>query len=564
MNEEVYRRAPVGAPRLSGALLRLFVEAVESPLGAALLTKVTGDSGIRSFRDRSAGDAPPLGHVLPHPAPPRSPPTRRSEAAAGAALGEPDVRGAMPQTVADFHRAYREGHASVEEVAEKVIAALAEAGRGPSPLGWFIASQAEDLRAQARASAERFRAGRPLGVFDGVPVAVKDELDQTPYPTTGGTMFLGERPAEKDATVVAHLRAAGALLIGKTNMHEVGINPIGLNPHHGPSRNPWDPGRITGGSSGGSAAAVAGGLCPVALGADGGGSIRIPAALCGVVGLKATWGRISERGALPLCWTVGHVGPLGATVRDVAAAYALIAGTDPEDPATAGQPAVHLEGFEQPALEGIRLGIARPWFEDADPDVVSRCDEAVRALVDVGATVVEIPSPDLNTLLWTHTVLILSEMATTLRPYLREDARRFGLDVRTNLAIGQFFESTDYVHALRHKFRLTREYLRLMQQVDVIVTPTTAATASPIPEHALPGGESNLPLSDALMRFVRVGNLTGFPALAVPCGYDRSGLPVSLQLLGRPWEEPLILRAGRVVERAFERRHPKRLVRLLP
>ena len=231
-------------------------------------------------------------------------------------------------------------------VADRLIDGIRQKDTGDDCLGWFIAWSADDIR-QAEASAQRFREGRPLSVFDGVPVAVKDELDQVPFPTTGGTSFLGREPARHDSEVVARLRAAGALLIGKTNMHEVGINPIGLNPHHGATRNPWNPARLTGGSSSGSAAVVAAGLSPVAIGADGGGFIWIPAALCGVVGRKATWTRISEHGVLPLCWTAGHdVGPIGATVRDVASAYAVIAGPDPRYALTSGLLPVHLAGIQ--------------------------------------------------------------------------------------------------------------------------------------------------------------------------------------------------------------------------
>ena len=170
----------------------------------------------------------------------------------------------------------------------------------------MIAVNRDDVMKQAREATQRIKAGKPLSIFDGVPVAVKDELDMVPYPTTVGTSFLGKSPAKEDATVVARMRAAGALLVGKTNMHEIGINVTGLNPHHGTTRNPYNTDHFTGGSSSGSATAVAAGLVPVAIGADGGGSIRIPASFCGVFGLKPTFGRVSEHGAAPLCWSVAH------------------------------------------------------------------------------------------------------------------------------------------------------------------------------------------------------------------------------------------------------------------
>jgi Asp-tRNA(Asn)/Glu-tRNA(Gln) amidotransferase A subunit family amidase len=399
-------------------------------------------------------------------------------------------------------------------------------------------------------------------VLDGVPVVVKDELDQAGFPTTLGTRFL-TTPAREDSTVVARLRAAGALLVGKANMHEIGINPIGINPHHGATRNPYARGHISGGSSSGPAAAVAAGLSPVSIGTDGGGSIRIPAGLCGLVGLKATFGRISEHGIPPLCWTVGHVGPLGLTAADVAATYALVAGPDPKDPSTLVQPPVHLHGFDAPDLRGVRLGISTPHFEDADAEVVARCREVVRRCQEAGAEVVEVEPPELNAVLWSHTILILTEMASAMAEHIREDVSRFGPDVRTNLSLARSFRATDMVHAQRHRHELTRRHLELMRDVDAIVTPTTAVTAPPINERALPEGESDLVTVDALMRFIRVANLTGFPAIAVPAGFDSRGLPVSCHFMGRPWEEHLLLRIAHLVEGSVERRAPAHHANLL-
>lgn len=551
-----YKRDPVTAPRMRGLPLRLFVETLEGPLGRSVLRKIVTDSGLNRFREMSAQGASPVQLPLPHP--PNAPgtePDRVSLASQVAGIGPWPEQ----ETVASFAASYRAKTRTPVEVANRVLNGM----NTLRSLNAFIASNANDVRAQAEASAKRFEAGAPLSIFDGVPVAVKDEMDQVPYPTTVGTSFLGKEPATVDATLVGRLRAAGALLIGKANMHEIGINPIGINPHHGAARNPWDPSRITGGSSSGSASAVASGLCPVSIGADGGGSIRIPAGLCGVVGLKATWGRISEHGVYPLCSHPGHVGPIGRTVRDVAAAYALIAGADPHDEVSLAQPPVELDAWGRKDLKGLRLGMHRPYFEDAEPDVVRACDDAVKALVARGATLVEVPAPDMNTILWQHAIVILSEMAACMMPAIKEDPRRFGLDVRTNLAIGQYFQSTDYVHALRHKSKLTREWLELMKGFDAFVTPTTATTAPQIPEDALPDGESNLVMSDSLVRFVRIGNITGFPAIAVPAGYDRSGLPISVQFMARPYEEGLLLRLAAAVEETVQPRIPSRHVKLL-
>jgi Asp-tRNA(Asn)/Glu-tRNA(Gln) amidotransferase A subunit family amidase len=547
-----YERKPVSAPTLSGLPLRMLVNTAEGALGATLLKKIADDSGFTSFRKLSAGDASPIQLPLPHPPVPGSPLPPLEGLAAAHLDGPGPLR-----TAAHLTRAYREGSSDPSQVAARALALMERFDHQADPrMGIFIASQPDEVRAQAHASTERWRRGSPLSPIDGIPVAVKDELDMVPFPTTLGTSFR-RTPAERDATLVERLRKMGAVLLGKANMQEIGINPVGINPHHGATRNPYDPSRISGGSSSGSAAAVASGICPMSLGADGGGSIRIPAALCGLVGLKATFGRISEGGIPSLCWNVAHAGPLGASVSDVAALYAAVAGPDPRDPLTLHQPPVHLTGLNDGDLRAITLGICTPHFEDAHPDVVQACREGVKALTAAGARVVEIEPPELEAVLWSHTVIILSEMAESLREPLGQQRAAFGLDSRMNLALGHFFRADDLVHAMRHRTRITRDCLEQMKGVDAIVTPSTATVAPPIPEHALPGVESNLVMVDGLMRFIRLGNLTGFPAISVPCGHDGAGLPVGLQLMGRPWEEHLLLRLAYVVEAATARRPPR-------
>ena len=539
-----YVRAPVKAPRVHGLPLKAFVAALESPAGGPIIDKLLADSGFLAFK-ALAVDAPPFDPPLPHPSsvPATASPTEMAASVTSTSTGEGSKRF---ETVADFQAAYAAG-LSPSEVATRLEAVVADVQR--AGLAYFIARKPHELAEEAAASAARHAAGKPLSVLDGVPVVIKDELDIKGYATTLGTSFR-KTLATSDATIVARLRAAGAMVLGKGNMNEIGINPIGLNPHWGACRNPWNKGHITGGSSSASAATVAAGLCPISIGADGGGSIRIPAALCGVVGLKATSGRISEHGVPPLCWTPGHAGPIGATVADVAAAYAIIAGHDDDDICTWKQPPVSVADFANGDLKGQRVGVCQAWFEDADRDVVARAKDGLKALTEAGAVVVEIPPPELNRLLWAHSIIILSEMATGVRDDVEQGSHRFAYDSRTNLAIGRRFSAVDYVTAKRHRHAFTRELLALMHDVDLIATPTTATTAPAIPEETLPAGESNLPVVDGLMRFIRHGNLTGFPAISVPCGLDGQGLPVGFHLMGRPWEEHLLLRAARVVEAA--------------
>jgi Asp-tRNA(Asn)/Glu-tRNA(Gln) amidotransferase A subunit family amidase len=555
-----YDLTPMQAPRAAGTLLKWLTAAIEAPLiGPLLARKLIRDAGIGKLHATPCLEPLPERHpVLSFPVP-----------TAGGALPPLTSLVGGPQalrrfeTVADFAEAYETGRTTPEAVAERLLAACAAADSQVPALRAFIAQDREDILRQARESAARHQQGRALGPLDGVPVAVKDELHQAGYRTTVGTTFLGQGRAKADATIVGRLRAAGALLIGKTNMHELGLGVTGINPHYGAVRNPYDRSRAAGGSSGGSAAAVAAGFAPLALGADGGGSIRIPASFCGVVGLKATFGRISEHGAAPICWSVGHAGPIGATVRDVMATYAVIAGPDPADAASLHQPAPHLDGWETPHLKGLRLGLFEPWFADAEPAVVAECRLVLDALRDAGAEIVPIDLQELGLMSVAHTVTIVSEMLSEHGDMLRRHPERFGHDVRLSMQLASHFSAGDYVLAQRHRSRLTRLFAEVLQGVDAIVTPTTGCVAPPIRPDALATGESDIPLLDTIMRFIKVGNMTGLPALTIPAGYDPLGLPIGIQLMGRAWEEHVLFRIGLVAERAVERSLPPGYVRLI-
>ena len=420
----------------------------------------------------------------------------------------------------------------------------------------MIAVDENDIMRQAEASAERIRNGQALSVFDGVPVAIKDELDMVPYPTTVGTAFLGTAPAREDATPVARMRAAGALLIGKANMHEIGIGVTGFNPHYGTPRNPYEVNTYTGGSSSGSAAAVAAGLCPVAIGADGGGSIRIPAAFCGVVGLKATHGRVSEFGAYALDWSVAHVGPLAATVTDMALAYGIIAGPDPKDPLSLHQPDPNLATWDNLDLSDLTLGVYWPWFRHATDDVVDTCEAMLKHFEQRGATVKEIVIPDLEAARVAHVVTITTEMNQALEPFYDQYHQEYGLDVRLNLALSRAFTARDYVQAQQVRTRLIDNFDKALTEVDVIITPSTGLPAPTIPDSALPDGDSDLTTLTEIMRFATPANLTGLPAISFPAGYNAAGLPIGMQVMGRAWQEPTLFRLALVAEQWVERQKP--------
>jgi len=542
-------------PYLAGAPLRLFVALMESPLRGLLIPKLFRDAGITRLRERQI-DEPPTLYPMHF---------EGTLAQAACCVPEQELPGPPAEpgpgfrfaSVHDYARAYREGRTTPEEVARRVLDAIEASNAADPPLRAITAVDREDVLRQARESAERIRNGRPLSAFDGVPVAVKDELDMVPYPTTVGTGFLGASPAEEDATVVARMRAGGALLIGKANMHEIGIGVTGLNPHHGTVRNPYAPGHFTGGSSSGPAAAVAAGLCPVALGADGGGSIRIPSSFCGLVGLKSTFGRVSEFGAAPLAWSVAHLGPLAATASDAALAYGLIAGPDPRDPISLHQPGPTLAGWDRPDLSGLTLGVYRPWFEHASAEVVSACERLLQELERGGATVREIAIPELEDGRVAHVITIAAEMAQALSWCYAEHCREHGLDVRINLALARAFTARDYIQAQRARTRMIGHFNRALEEVDVIVTPSTGLTAPAIPPAALPDGESDLSTLIEIMRFSTPANLTGLPAISFPAGYDGAGLPIGMQAIGRAWQEPTLLRLALAAERAVERHAPQ-------
>jgi Asp-tRNA(Asn)/Glu-tRNA(Gln) amidotransferase A subunit family amidase len=551
------------APRASGMTLRMLAALVgHPPLGGLLGKQLLASVGIKAFRQNPAsGPIPCLPPTIPLGT---TGPDRRMELLESLPAGEPaEASGFRFESAADFVAAYREGKTTPEEVAARIVAAVEASDALDPPMRTFVAQNKDDLFTQARAATERYRQGRPLGALDGVPVAVKDELDLKGYPTRVGTRFLGDSEAKEDAEVVARMRTAGALLLGKTNMTEIGIEVTGMNPHNGPARNPYDPLRGTGGSSSGPAAAVAAGFCPVALGADGGGSIRMPAALCGVVGLKPTFGRVSEHGAAPLCWSVAHIGPIAATARDAAAAYALMAGPDPKDPNTRIQPEPRLTDFRNPNLKGLTLGIYPAYFEDAEAQVVTRCRELLDGLKDAGAEVVEIELPDLTLLRTVHTVIIVSEMAASHLDYFKQHRKKYAHDTRLNLELANRLKATDYVHALRHRQRLCSEFAGILEKVDGIVTPSTGCTAQLYNRSALKTGESYLERTDTIMRFARPANLTGLPAISMPAGYDDRELPVGLQVMGRAWEEHKLLRIARISEGLVTRRKPKVTNRLL-
>ena len=554
-NQTVYDLVSVKLPRLSGFTLRLLAGLMESPLRFLVQSSLLDKSGISAFR-KLHFDAQPtpypfhevtkyakvIATVLPDKLPSREKVSRK---------------GFHFNTIGDYYRLYSEGKTTPKEVARKLIESIIESEKGNKPLRAFLTYNPEDIMNQAEASEERFRKGKTLSVLDGVPIPIKDQLDVKGYPTVMGTGFLPKTPVGKDSTVVARLRMTGAIIVGKTNMQELGMGVTGLNPHHGVARNPYDPGHYTGGSSSGSAAAVAAGLGLASIGADGGGSIRIPSSFCGLVGLKPTYGRISMRGNAPLCWSVEHIGPIATTAVDTAILYSAIAGPDPADPVTLHQSPVILPDLENFDISDVTLGIYPEWFNHATPDIVSTCQSLVQQLKKMGAKLREISLSGLGSGRVAHAITIASEMVNGTGHYYKNHHHAYGLDLRLNLAIARMFSSSDYLKAQQVRTHMLAEFKRVFEEVDIIITPTTGIVAPPIPENTLPEGESNLTELFEIMRFMFPANLTGFPAISFPAGYTKTGLPVGMQAIGKAWQENTLLRLASAAEILVERKAPE-------
>lgn len=558
-----YSPKVVIAPRLAGAGLRAFATLMEQPVsGLVVRDTLLRQLGLDSFRQVDVSHASTDPGPLPADA--RALPDKDQPDAWQVLQDNPTpCRGQAPPSIAGIRRAFLDGVVDPVHLTERFLRQWQSSEADKPRMSLFIHLNEADILNQANASKARYAAGESLGPLDGVLVAVKDELDQVPYPTTAGTS-IHLTPAQSDSTAVARLRASGAILVGKLNMHELGSGITGINPHYGTPRNPFDPTRVCGGSSSGSGAIVACQMVPLSIACDAGGSIRMPAALTGNVGLKATKGRISNAGAADLVWTTAHVGPIGATIDEVAAAYLTIAGPDPRDPNTLHQPPVHLKDWARQDMKGLTLGVYRDWFEAADPEIVAMCQAQLRRFEVLGAEVREITLPDLDELQMAHLVLIAVEAAASQNGYYDSDPRKYGHESRMTISLARGLRATDYVHALRVRHRMIGRWLNATAGLDAVITPATGMVAPPLHADAVDLGESDMALAASMMRFMPPGNLLGFPAISFPIGYNENGLPVAMQALGRPWMEHALLRIARVAGAEVPRRTPKRLYRVGP
>ena len=471
----------------------------------------------------------------------------------------------MYQPIHELTDAYRRGELTPTAVAEAYLARIdALDGR----VGAYLTVVRDQALAAARESELRWRAGAPLGPLDGAPVALKDVLCTRGVRTTCGSKMLESFVPPYDATVVERLRAAGAVILGKTNMDEFAMGSSTEHSAFHPTRNPWDLARVPGGSSGGSAAAVAGGLAAGGLGSDTGGSIRQPAAFCGVVGMKPTYGRVSRYGLVALASSLDQIGPFAQDVRDAALLLGAVAGHDRRDATSIQAPVPEYVAELSKGVAGLTLGLPDEYFIDGmDPDVERAVRAAIEVLKGLGARLERVSLPTTKHSLAAYYLILPAEASSNLARYdgvkfglrvpgrdlvemeSRTRAAGFGAEVKRRIMLGTYALSAGYYDAYYGKAQsvrtlVRREFAAAFARVDLIVAPTT-------PNVAFKHGEKEDPLSMYLNDvFTIPGNLAGIPGISVPCGFSVTGLPIGLQVLGRPLDEPRVLRAAYAYEQA--------------
>ncbi len=434
---------------------------------------------------------------------------------------------------------------------ELVEALLRRIERLNPKLNSYITICAESALEAAREAEQAIVAGRRRGPLHGIPVVHKDNLWTRGVRTTAHSKTLTDFVPDEDATAVARLAAHGMILLGKTNTTEFACGDMDL---FGPSRNPWNLERYSGASSGGSANALAAGLAVAATGSDTGGSIRAPASICGVVGVKPTFGRVSRYGLIPLSWSMDNVGPLTRTVADAALLLRAMAGFDPHDPNSSTEPVPDYSAGLEPTLDGVRVGVSEQhFFEGLDPDVDRAAAAALAQLEELGAELRPVSLPSAGDLAARANVLVMAEAFGRHAEGLRARAADYGPKARRRIAAGAFYTAAEVEQATQLRTLWNRELARGMREVDVLVTPTLPFTAFTV-EEQLAGAPDT---SWATRHF----NLSGHPALTQPCGFDRNGLPIGLQVAAKPFQEAAMFRVAHAYEQATEwhLRHPTTL-----
>jgi len=414
----------------------------------------------------------------------------------------------------------------------------------------FITVLDDKARKAAKEAEEEIVKGHYRGPLHGIPLAAKDLFYTQGTRTTCGSRILADFFPTQDATVVTRLLEAGAILIGKTNMHEFAYGCTNLNDYYGHSRNPWDITRITGGSSGGSAAAVAGSCALLALGSDTGGSIRIPSALCGIVGLKPTFGRISRYGVQLLSLSLDCVGPMTRTVADAAIALKYMAGYDQMDTYSSHLPVEDYWSHLSGNIKGMRIGVPENYFfEHIEAEVEDSVMKAIEALKDLGAKVRSVHIEGMHEASVAATVIISAEAAYNLEEFHYGQENNIGEDVKSKLDLGALCLAKNYIKAQHIKHRLQERFREIFDLVDVLITPGVNVTSPTLEQTSVMLDGEDVPMREALLRTTLIYNLVGLPSISIPIGFSRTGLPIGLQIASKPFNEGLVLRVGDAYER---------------
>jgi aspartyl-tRNA(Asn)/glutamyl-tRNA(Gln) amidotransferase subunit A len=532
------------SPRLRGKALTNVARFARTRLGGIAIQRMfrteLGVAELASIPDSLRGDLPL--DTRPHPG--RAPRQFASE-------NLPWPSGGWAPSSATLTQAYREGRLSPVEVIDAALAEARRLGDLVPTVGPILDYADEAARAEALESAKRWRAGRALGPLDGVPWAVKEQSAVRGLPCRAGTSFLDASPRTEDATAVARVRAAGAIAIGTTPMTEFGMTPNGANAMRRMPRNPHARGHSAGGSSTGSGVAVATGLVPFALGADGGGSIRIPSALNGVFGIKPTWGRVSRSGDIS-GGTLAHLGPLACSTVDLARALEAMSGHDRQDPQTFAAPVRSESGFTAALGRGVRgltIGVPESEWKDASKHVQHAGKEALAALEREGARLVPLELSLAKHAPAMGVVIIACEARAALRAQWAEHADAMGPDLQVSFAALDAFSAIEYLETCRLREGLRRQLVAAFQDVDLVALPSTVDVAPKSSDRDMIQGFLDTKVIDGLCRYCFLGNLTGLPAASIPVGYDTFGLPIGLQLVGDAWDEATIFAASAHLER---------------
>lgn len=416
-------------------------------------------------------------------------------------------------------------------------------------VGAFVTVTADRAREQARRAAEEIAAGRWRGPLHGLTYGMKDLVDTAGIRTTSSSKTRADHVPQADGAVVERLDAAGAVMVGKTHTHEFAFGVITPT-----TRNPWNLDRIPGGSSGGSGAALAAGMCHIAIGTDTGGSIRIPSAVCGVSGLKPTYGRVSRRGVASLSWSLDHVGPMARTVSDVAMMLQQLAGYDRTDPATRDVPVPDYSAHLDDGVDGLRIGVPTAYFFDhVDPAVEAAVRGVADRLAASGAEIVDAPIPLPEAYMPTEYCVFLAEASAYHQQRIREQPENFEPDVRLLLEAGEMVPATDYIRALRVRTLLQEAWRDMFAAgLDAVLAPTLPNVAAKVGQESFDDWGVAEAIIDSYVRTSAPGNLTGLPALSVPCGFTQ-GLPIGAQIIGRPFDEATVLQVGAAAEATYDR-----------